>query len=326
MDNTDTIYKINYYLQDLDLTNYTLDSTDTINAVTDSIITPKVKDFSGFTSPEEQELTVKNDGTSYIDYYYTRNTYDITVNGGTSDKYTYYFEEQGSLEYDRKLLDATYVFKYWASDCDVNISNMFSKNTTFIMPANNVVFSVGTDLNRLNTNIYKNIFPEEVFNMEYINNAMMNTAVSTEDIKQENHNLSVYDVVYCDGEGNYHKALAEDSERAYPVGIVSEIKSTNVFTMLKVGKTSYQHMDFEDTTILYLSDKTPGKLVHYSEIENKIYVPVAVYVDNYIIINIIQGSIGDEMLPYGEVQQNFETYSEQDLDDVISQITSGVKS
>lgn len=180
-------------------------------------------------------------------------------------------------------------------------------------------------MDRLNTNIYKNIFPEEVLNIDFINKSLANTVISTEDIKQDNHGLSINDFVYLDDDGLYKKALAEESTRANVVGIVSKVAGPNVFTLMDSGTVSFNHLDYNDTTILYLSDKIPGKAVHYSEITNTIYIPVAVYIEDKIIIHLQQGSIGDILAPYEKEEQDFENYTEQELNDVVNQITNGVK-
>lgn len=179
---------------------------------------------------------------------------------------------------------------------------------------------------RLNSNIYKNIFPEEVFNMDYLNKSFANVIASTNDIRQENHGLSVNDFVYFDNSDNrYKKALAEDSTRANVVGLVSNVAGPNVFTLMKSGKVTFDTLDYNDTTILYLSDKTPGKAVHYSEISNTVYIPIAIYIENNIIVSLQQGSIGDVLVPYEKEEQYFENYTEQDLNDIITQVTNGVK-
>ena len=179
---------------------------------------------------------------------------------------------------------------------------------------------------RLNSNIYKNIFPEEVFNMDYLNKSFANVIASTNDIRQENHGLSVNDFVYFDSSDNrYKKALAEDSTRANVVGLVSNVAGPNVFTLMKSGKVTFDTLDYNDTTILYLSDKTPGKAVHYSEISNTVYIPIAIYIENNIIVSLQQGSIGDVLVPYEKEEQDFENYTEQDLNDIITQVTNGVK-
>ena len=94
---------------------------------------------------------------------------------------------------------------------------------------------------------------------------------------------------------------------------------------MKSGKVTFDTLDYNDTTILYLSDKTPGKAVHYSEISNTIYIPIAIYIENNIIVSLQQGSIGDVLVPYEKEEQDFENYTEQDLNDIITQVTNGVK-
>jgi len=178
---------------------------------------------------------------------------------------------------------------------------------------------------RTNSNIYKNIFPEVVTNMTYINDMIDNTPTTVSDIVQENHGLELYDIVYLDAEGKYQKALAEDSEKVMVTGMVTKVSSHNVFTLMTTGRFPYEHMDLEDTGILYLSDKTPGKLVHYTEILNTVYVPVAVYTDDSIIINIQQGSIGSALAPYTTDNMNFDLYTQDELNDVVNQIVSGVQ-
>ena len=320
-----TTYTINHYIQNLDITTYTLQDTEILDGITNDIVYPDIKTYKGFTSPDIQSITLKNDGTTILNYYYTRNKYKASViSDGHTNKSEYYFEEHGEIIYDNTL-DNIYVFTGWRTNHKINIINNGLKTCKFYMPANDIEFYVTYILNRLNSNIYKNIFPEEVINMDFINKSLANTIISTEDIRQDNHGLSVKDFVYLDDDGLYKKALAEESTRANVVGIVSKVAGPNVFTLMDSGTIPFNHLDYKDTTILYLSDKIPGKAVHYSEISNTIYIPVAVYIEDKIIIHLQQGSIGDILAPYEEEEQSFETYTEQELNDVINQITNGVK-
>ena len=320
-----TTYTINHYIQNLDITTYTLQDTEILDGITNDIVYPDIKTYKGFTSPDIQSITLKNDGTTILNYYYTRNKYKASViSDGHTNKSEYYFEEHGEIIYDNTL-DNIYVFTGWRTNHKINIINNGLKTCKFYMPANDIEFYVTYILNRLNSNIYKNIFPEEVINMDFINKSLANTIISTEDIRQDNHGLSVKDFVYLDDDGLYKKALAEESTRANVVGIVSKVAGPNVFTLMDSGTIPFNHLDYNDTTILYLSDKIPGKAVHYSEISNTIYIPVAVYIEDKIIIHLQQGSIGDILAPYEEEEQSFETYTEQELNDVINQITNGVK-
>ena len=319
-----TKYTIKHYTQNLDITTYTLQDTEILDGITNDIVYPDIKTYKGFTSPDIQSITLKNDGTTILNYYYTRNKYKAEViSNGTTNKDEYYYEEKGNIVYDKKL-NNKYVFTGWRSSYKTKIINNGFNVCEFYMPASDVKFYVTYILNRLNSNIYKNIFPEVVTDMEYINKIIDNIPTSTASIHQDNHNLQIGDVVYLDDDKLYKKALAENTNKSNVVGVVSKVNSSNVFTLMNTGKIDYQHLDYTDTSILYLSDKIPGKLVHYSNISNTVYVPVAIYADNKIIVNIQQGSVGDTLAPYEQEISNFETYDIQDLDDIINQTIGGV--
>ncbi|MCM1219376.1 MAG: hypothetical protein NC548_33270 [Lachnospiraceae bacterium] len=51
---------------------------DTITANAGDVTTPPTKEYEGFTSPDTQTITVKDDGTSSVTYKYTRTRYDVT--------------------------------------------------------------------------------------------------------------------------------------------------------------------------------------------------------------------------------------------------------
>ena len=267
-------------------------------------------------------------------YYQTVNTYQKYLDTfgnkyGSSPQYGLYFS--GDAYSKVKLL---YNYKINSGYTFVGTEIPVSKSEKSWSTYSNVLTSYFLDFNgyatlefsRVNSNIYKNIFPEEVFNMDYLNKSFANVIASTNDIRQENHGLSVNDFVYFDSTDNrYKKALAEDSARANVVGLVSNVAGPNVFTLMKSGKVTFDTLDYNDTAILYLSDKTPGKAVHYSEISNTVYIPIAIYIENNIIVSLQQGSIGDVLVPYEKEKQDFENYTEQDLNDIITQVTNGVK-
>jgi len=85
-------YKINYWLQnvgggsELNNTNFTKQETDTVTktATADSTITvAPEKDYTGFTTPANATNVIINaDGTTAVDFYYTRNSYTITFKDG----------------------------------------------------------------------------------------------------------------------------------------------------------------------------------------------------------------------------------------------------
>ena len=89
--NTDTPYTVKHWQQNLNAgteqndTNYTLADTEEKTGVTDSQVEPAVKPYAGFTAPDVQKVTIAADGSTVVNYYYTRNTYKITYdpNGGS---------------------------------------------------------------------------------------------------------------------------------------------------------------------------------------------------------------------------------------------------
>ena len=323
----DTPYQVNHYLLNVDGITAVLKETTQHTGTTNASVIPPVNSYLGFISPELKTGVINGDGSTTIDYYYNRNTYTLTLLNGISDKYDYLFEETAWIVYD-KMDDAIYTFDYWNSEQQVDIDNIKSNRTMFKMPPYDVTIFVVGKLNRLNTNIYKNIFPDVVLDMDIVNKTLDDTIVTSNDIKQQNHGLSVGDVVYIDEDGLYKKALAEDSEKAFPVGIVSDVVNSNIFTLIGDGKTHITiRYNYEDTSVLYLSDKIPGKFVHYKEIQNKIYVPVAIYTNQGIVVNIQQGSKGANMLPYGTIidESRYEFYTEEEISEVINTIKDGVK-
>ena len=82
---TDTKYTVNHYKMNLDGSTYTLAETDNLQGTTDTTVTPNVKTYTGFTSPEKQTVTVKGDGSTVVKHYYKRNKYTIKYVPGTTN-------------------------------------------------------------------------------------------------------------------------------------------------------------------------------------------------------------------------------------------------
>ena len=82
-----TKYTVNHYIQNLDISTYTLQDTQVLDGITNDIISPDINTYEGFTSPNIQSITLKNDGTSVLNYYYTRNKYTaLVISNGYTDK------------------------------------------------------------------------------------------------------------------------------------------------------------------------------------------------------------------------------------------------
>jgi len=86
--NTNTAYKVQHWQQkanggtEHNSTNYALVAGDTQNltGTTGASVTPNVKTYTGFTSPSTQTVTIAADGSTVVNYYYTRNKYTVSFN------------------------------------------------------------------------------------------------------------------------------------------------------------------------------------------------------------------------------------------------------
>ena len=115
--NTNTQYVVNHYLQDLDLTHYTLVDSDTLYGTSDAKVIVPVNMYAGFDTIAPVEITIAADGSSVLDYYYNRQTYVLSwdAKGGTlSGTYT-----TGAVLYQAPIVAPTatrtgYTFAVWA--------------------------------------------------------------------------------------------------------------------------------------------------------------------------------------------------------------------
>ena len=127
-------YTVNHYQMNVTGTGYTLKETETLSGSAGYPITPNTKSYAGFTSPTKQTVTVASDGSTIINYNYTRNQYTVTVNRGTgiasvSGAETYYYGAAVNLGYS---LTAGYHFSSWSGTYNTG---------SFTMPAGNVTMT-----------------------------------------------------------------------------------------------------------------------------------------------------------------------------------------
>ena len=133
-----------------DSTNYTLAETQNLTGTANTSVTPAVKNYEGFTSPDTQTVTIKADGTTVVDYYYTRNSYTVTLIKGTgiSDVIgagTYLYGE--SVTINATVKDG-YTWSKWTGTHDTS-----TQEYTFTMPAANV-----TDTANATANVYTVVY------------------------------------------------------------------------------------------------------------------------------------------------------------------------
>lgn len=320
-------YTVKHYVQSFN-GGYQLLYTDELYAFADTTVTPEFKDYAGFTPISEQvSVNVNGDGSTIVEYYYERGVYKVTIKYSDEviTEITFPYQQNIELFFDEQNLPSPlYAFDKWYTETkDLLIKQPYSTSTSFLMPPRDAYIEAIICDNRKNTNIYKNIFPEEVFNMDMAYECEKQFEKTVFEITQENHKFAVGNVL-CLIDGVYYKARAEDSPRCFPVGIVSRVLDENRFQLMKSGMMPYKEQTFTDTTILYLSNLVAGAMGHYKHVSNKIYVPVALYIGGKILINIQDGSIGNELEPYDEYGDAlFEPYEESELNECISTVLGG---
>ena len=85
--NTNTPYKVEYYLQNLENDEYTLETTENKTGTTDTTVNAEIKSFTHFTykASATDSGNISGDGSTVLKVYYTRNEYTVTFygNGGT---------------------------------------------------------------------------------------------------------------------------------------------------------------------------------------------------------------------------------------------------
>lgn len=133
---------INHYQQNVSGSGYTLVATDKITGNYDSIVSPTVNTYTGFTSPATKNITVPVGGTT-VSYYYSRNQYTVTIDSDSgiaaaSGAGTYYYGAPVTVSINVK---DGYKLET-ASSSNADISNPYS----FHMPAENVTITTTSSL------------------------------------------------------------------------------------------------------------------------------------------------------------------------------------
>ena len=133
---------INHYQQNVSGSGYTLVATDKITGNYDSIVSPTVNTYTGFTSPATENVTVPVGGTT-VSYYYSRNQYTVKIDSDSgiaaaSGAGTYYYGAPVTVAINVK--DGYKLETVSASNAD--ISNPYS----FHMPAENVTITTTSSL------------------------------------------------------------------------------------------------------------------------------------------------------------------------------------
>ena len=146
-----------------DESNYSLSDTETLTGVADEQVTPDIKQYTGFTSPSQITVKIKGDGSTVVDYYYTRNEYDVVEDCGTGIESTsgagrYKYGETVSIDADVK---DGYTWYQWTGTMQAD-----KKDYMFYMPAYNVALTANAtpdkykiyfDGNKLEYSLYSDL-------------------------------------------------------------------------------------------------------------------------------------------------------------------------
>jgi len=137
----DVEYKVKHYTQNLDGT-YSLADTETHTAKTDSNTAGPRKEYTGFNTPEEKSATIAADGSTVIEYYYTRKSYTVSLTSGTGisgtsggGRYTYGADVEVSATLKDNTAQYTYGWSNWTGDGGGSVADQTYK---FTMPAYDV--------------------------------------------------------------------------------------------------------------------------------------------------------------------------------------------
>ena len=141
--NSSASYTVKHWLQKINAestqneTNYDLVDQKTF-ITTDISATPEVNTYTGFTSPLEQTVIINPDGSTVINYYYTRNKYTVTLNAGTgidsvSGAGSYYYGEEVTID---ATIKNGYKWSEWKGDSDI-----LDQRYTFVMSNHSVSYT-----------------------------------------------------------------------------------------------------------------------------------------------------------------------------------------
>ena len=154
--NNDTKYKVERYLQNIEDDNYPTepDEVDVLTGTTDTLTNVNVKSYSGFTSPEITQVTIKGDETTIVRLFYTRNSYDVSLT--KNDDNAGILTGLGNYKFGKEITVTASVNKGHSFIGWYNGDGEVSKDPsyTFKIPSSNVELEAVFEANKYNINYY----------------------------------------------------------------------------------------------------------------------------------------------------------------------------
>lgn len=165
--NTNTAYTVKHWQQNLNAgsdenaENYTCAATENGTGTTGASVTPAVNTYEGFTAPNAQTVTIAADGSTVVNYYYTRNSYTVSLSAGTgiasvSGAGTYAYGATVTID---AVVEDGYSWQQWS---DGNAD----KRRSFTMGASDVSLTAQATLNEytITYNLAGGALPDDAAN------------------------------------------------------------------------------------------------------------------------------------------------------------------
>lgn len=129
----DTVYTVNHYIENVENDEYIKYKTEILKGESDSSLHVDVNSYTGFTSPAKQYIKINADGSTVVNYYYSRNEYLVTfVSNGGSAVSSCYLKYEASLPENAVSIRTGEDFGGWY--LDKNLSQEFD----LFMPADDI--------------------------------------------------------------------------------------------------------------------------------------------------------------------------------------------
>lgn len=222
----DTPYKVEHYQMNLDGKNYTLKETENRTGTTDtklSTLNISAKNYIGFSfdssKTERNSDVINGDGSTVIKYYYTRNSYSLTVNAGTGIDSVSVLMSTNMKDIQSTVKKKVISVPFGASvtiNADISVGytwskwygsyTQWSKSCIFYMPANNVNMTASATANKYTVRLHAN--------KPNINNTLVNKLLGTEWVYDNSNNYYTATFTY-DAEENIPSPLDTYSISGY---------------------------------------------------------------------------------------------------------------
>ena len=133
---TDTKYKVIHKQKNINNQGYTIKDTFEYTGTTGTEVTPKVNIYEGFISPPPKTVTIEGNGSTTVEYLYTRNEYTLTLE---DDNYIETETPSGLYVYGTEItLTAKdregYTFSKWSNGITTSPYTFYIYEHTIIKP------------------------------------------------------------------------------------------------------------------------------------------------------------------------------------------------